>query len=250
MESIVIDNNYKQIDASSAEMLDLELQYYVENRPHTVMFSSELTKKYGLIEKYPLCVFLDFPRRINYSKLVILKIITKRIITILNSIEHIKYWAVGGTLLGIMRSGGIIPHDDDVDIGYAMDGSDPILHYLPIFELYGLVIERNRTDAYWQVYLQNYSKGMGYVDLFGFNNIDGEYVCADERFVKPIEGKGNVIISFPAESIDNAILMSFYDMKLPVPVNADDLLKKFVSHDYIQEVKMRDGITYLINDYY
>ena len=47
--------------------------------------------------------------------------ITKKTIDILDK-ANIDYWAEGGTLIGIMRSKGFIPWDDDVDI--SMDIKD------------------------------------------------------------------------------------------------------------------------------
>jgi phosphorylcholine metabolism protein LicD len=62
--------------------------------------------------------------KINLKKYVVLKQkevnllydITKKTIDILDK-HNIKYWATDGTLLGIKRSKGFIPWDDDVDIG-------------------------------------------------------------------------------------------------------------------------------------
>jgi len=67
--------------------------------------------------------------KIDLKKYVVLKQtdvnllydITKKTIDILDK-ANIDYWAEGGTLIGIMRSKGFIPWDDDVDI--SMDIKD------------------------------------------------------------------------------------------------------------------------------
>jgi len=41
--------------------------------------------------------------------------------------EHdIKYWADGGTSLGMIRNKGIIPHDDDIDVGILQEDMDKL----------------------------------------------------------------------------------------------------------------------------
>lgn len=52
--------------------------------------------------------------------------------------EHdIKYWIDGGTLLGAVRHGGMIPWDDDADIEVFATDKDRILQLNPIFRNLG-----------------------------------------------------------------------------------------------------------------
>merc|ERR1719262_1153764 len=38
--------------------------------------------------------------------------------------HQIKWWATGGTLLGLVRNKGFIPHDDDIDFNLVDEQSD------------------------------------------------------------------------------------------------------------------------------
>lgn len=55
-------------------------------------------------------------------------------------------YLVGGTLLGIVRSGALLPHDDDLDFAYLSEQSDPAELVRESFEL-----ERRLTDAGYAV---------------------------------------------------------------------------------------------------
>jgi phosphorylcholine metabolism protein LicD len=46
----------------------------------------------------------------------------KKVITFLEKWK-VRFWAYGGTLLGCVRHGDIIPWDDDIDFGYIDDGN-------------------------------------------------------------------------------------------------------------------------------
>ena len=58
---------------------------------------------------------------LNQKEVNLLYDMTKKTIDILDK-ANIDYWAEGGTLIGVMRSKGFIPWDDDVDI--SMDIKD------------------------------------------------------------------------------------------------------------------------------
>ena len=55
-------------------------------------------------------------------------------------------YLVGGTLLGMVRGGALLPHDDDLDFAYLSDQSDPAEIVRESFEL-----ERRLTDAGYAV---------------------------------------------------------------------------------------------------
>lgn len=63
-------------------------------------------------------------RKLQIEELDMLKVI----IEICNKYD-LKYYALGGTLLGAVRHGGFIPWDDDIDIGMPRDDYEKFLKY-------------------------------------------------------------------------------------------------------------------------
>lgn len=91
--------------------------------------------------------------------------ITKQTIDILND-NHIEYWATDGTLLGIRRSKGFIPWDDDVDIAIDIKDKLNLRSLKDVFKNIGL--ELVGVGKYMKVKNPNNKKV--WIDIFILNN--------------------------------------------------------------------------------
>ncbi len=91
--------------------------------------------------------------------------ITKQTIDILNN-NHIEYWATDGTLLGIRRSKGFIPWDDDVDIAIDIKDKLKLRSLKDVFKNIGL--ELVGVGKYMKVKNPNNKKV--WIDIFILNN--------------------------------------------------------------------------------
>jgi phosphorylcholine metabolism protein LicD/GR25 family glycosyltransferase involved in LPS biosynthesis len=92
--------------------------------------------------------------------------------------NNLEYWAIGGTLLGSVRNSGIIPWDDDGDVGIHHKDIKKFLSLRDIFKKCGYTI---RKDLYgYKIFYTNRKKikdqsfSYPFVDVFPFKKIDGK----------------------------------------------------------------------------
>lgn len=170
-------------------------------------------------------------------------------------------WLVGGTLLGAVRHGGIIPWDDDVDLGYVRGEDDPLMGLKPVFQDRNLTLRRNRTDCYWQVEPAGTSTRVPdvHLDIFPYVQIssavpgDGpRYVVADPRFqvLDPEDPEAHCNTEFGEDELFPLREMSFYNLTVSVPRHAEAVLRKAVGPCYMTRGRIRvcspDGNTRII----
>lgn len=60
---------------------------------------------------------------------------------------HLKYYVLGGTMLGAVRHKGFIPWDDDIDIGMIREDYEEFLKKAPALLPKNLVVQNYRTEA-------------------------------------------------------------------------------------------------------
>lgn len=72
-------------------------------------------------------------------------------LTVILPENDITYWATGGTLLGAIRCGGIIPWDDDIDIAVPLSDRDKLESLKDKLKLFKLGLKRP-SNKYYKIY--------------------------------------------------------------------------------------------------
>lgn len=172
-----------------------------------------------------------------------LYILLKDVTTILKK-HNIKYWADGGTLLGICRNGSQIPYDDDLDLGIDVKYKNELHNIVNEFiELgYGYV-EYNEMS---KVYIPNKWRennfrisGTPTLDIFYYKLKKGKYVLNDLNLRNTY--KNNY---YSKDKLYPLKQMKYMDLYISVPNDpADTLDRQYKDWRYKLVVEVREKPT-------
>jgi len=100
----------------------------------------------------------------------------------------IKFWLDGGTLLGAVRNGKMVPWDYDADISVYHDDVEKIESLTPLIEAEGYGFRAERDEKYTKI-IRFFTKGKYefHVDIYPWV-IDGDsvFACAKPGFIQPV----------------------------------------------------------------
>jgi hypothetical protein len=181
------------------------------------------------------------------------KSLMKRTLALLAA-AGVVVWAQGGTMLGIYRHrcglipGGMVPTDDDGDLAYVRNGADPLAGLVADFAAAGLALQRNRTNAYWQVGSNAAGSPLSpsHVDIFSYTLVGAgagaKYVLDDSRFREedPRSPQAHCNTAYrPDELFPLSTAYRFYDLMIPMPAKSGSVLARALGDDFMQTIRVR-----------
>lgn len=177
-----------------------------------------------------------------------IKTLTRSVVRVLEE-SKTEFWAQGGTMLGIVRHRGIMQWDDDCDLAYRRGsaGEDAVGMLKGAFADKGLTLQRNRTDAYWQVGTNDPGRSISpvHIDIFSYSLVGSGasacYLLDDPRFREedPASQRAHCNTKYTSDELFPLRTVSFYDYSMRIPHRSEDVLARALGPDYMTVAKIR-----------
>jgi len=145
--------------------------------------------------------------------------------------NNIEYWAIGGTLLGAVRCGGIIKWDDDLDLGVPLKYREKLMKILKSHKEFNF-IEYN--DLLGKIYYKDREKIKGYEWSYPFCDIF--FMHIDPKLGCYVHSYKNAKKSWPKETYHMEdfplIKYKFGAMSVNVPRRVEEAMVRMFGDDW------------------
>ena len=154
--------------------------------------------------------------------------------------------------------------DNDADLAYQLgpSGEDEVGALKPAFAAQGLTLQRNRTNAYWQVGTNKEGQAISptHIDIFSYTREwieekgEARYVLGDPRFREedPSSRNAECNTQYRTHELFPLRTVPFYDYQMKIPYKSEEVLARSLGADYGSVARIRAGsagaISYVIRD--
>ena len=141
---------------------------------------------------------------------------------------NIVYGLIFGTLLGAIREGQFIAHDEDIDLYVLDEYKSDVIRLLPELKEKGLKLVRVNNDEL------SLMRNDEYIDIYFFKQ--------SKKFFSRRKRVHNENYSIRANLLEETMQFTFLNMIVPVPSNPEYLLKKIYGGNWRTPIQGRPAL--------